>query len=393
MTLPIDRLRADTPGCEHVIHLNNAGAGLMPGPVLDTIKSHLDLEATIGAYEAADRRRDALEGAYDVVADFLNASRDEIAFIENATRAWDMAFYSIPFKPGDRLLTAQAEYVSNYLAYLQAQKRYGIDIDVIPNDEYGQVSVAALEDMLDERVRLVAVTHVPTNGGLTNPVEAIGQVTRDAGVLYLLDACQSAGQMPLDVAGIGCDMLSATGRKYLRGPRGTGFLYVRKALVESLDPPFVDLHAAEWTATSEYELRPDARRFENWETNVAGKLGLSRAVQYAGDVGIAESWSRIQALAAGLRERLRGLRRVHVADEGHTLCGIVTFHVDGKASADVVSALRRRHINLSAVEVTSARLDLESRNLPALVRASVHYYNTDAELDDAAAAIEAVSSS
>jgi len=387
MPLDLRELRADTPGCEHVVHLNNAGAALMPRPVLNAVVAHLDLEATIGGYEAADRQRDVLEDAYDALAGFLGGTRDEVAFIENATRAWDMAFYSIPFEPGDRILTAQSEYVSNYMAYLQMQKHRGVRVEVIPNDEDGQVSVAALENMIDRDVRLVSITHVPTSGGLVNPAARIGHVTRDAGVLYLLDACQSAGQLPLDVRALGCDMLSGTGRKFLRGPRGTGFLYVRREIIEELEPPFIDLHAAEWIAVDEYRTRDDARRFENWETNFAGKIGLARAIRYASDIGMDRIWSRLEELGAGLRKRLDSIPGVTVADAGRVRGAIVTFFVEGRVSRDVAESLREAGINVSVVEVPSARLDLESRNLPSLVRASVHYYNSDEELDRAAAEI------
>lgn len=379
--LPVDALRADTPGCSNVTHLNNAGAGLMPAPVLRAVTEHLHLEAEIGGYEAADRKADDLEGAYDSLAAFLNCARDEVAFIENATRAWDMAFYSIPFEPGDRILTAQAEYVSNYMAYLQMQKRRGVEIDVIPNDEHGQVSVNALKNMLDERVRLVAITHAPTNGGLLNPAADIGRIARDAGILYLLDACQSVGQVPIDVQAIGCDMLSATGRKYLRGPRGTGFLYVRRALIESLEPPFVDLHAADWTSVNEFRLRDDARRFENWETNFAGKLGLRAAIDYAAALGLDRIRDRVQALADRFRSLLDELDGVHVADDGIDKSGIVTFYMDGISAVDIKQRLRASTVNVSVSDIAIARLDLEARKLPPLVRASVHYYNTEDELN------------
>ena len=379
--LPVNALRAETPGCSNVTHLNNAGAGLMPAPVLRAITEHLQLEADIGGYEAADRRADDLEGAYDSLATFLNCARDEVAFIENATRAWDMVFYSIPFEPGDRILTAQAEYVSNYMAYLQMQKRRGVKIDVIPNDECGQVSVDALKNMLDERVRLVAITHAPTNGGLLNPAAEIGRVTRDAGVLYLLDACQSVGQVPIDVEAIGCDMLSATGRKYLRGPRGTGFLYVRRQLIESLEPPFIDLHAADWTSINEFRIRSDARRFENWETNFAGKLGLKAALDYAAALGIDRIRNRVRALADRFRSLLNNLDGVHIADDGVDKSGIVTFHIDGIPAVDIKQRLRTSNVNVSVSDIAIARLDLEARDLPPLVRASVHYYNTEDELD------------
>ena len=233
----IERARSETPGCKHVIHFNNAGAALMPQPVLDSVNQYFQLEATTGGYEAAEQSHEKIEQVYDQVAGLVNGRSHEIALIENATRAWDMAFYAIPFQPGDRILTAKASYASNYIAFLQMARQKGVVIDVIPNDEYGQLSLPALENMLDERVKLIAVTHIPTNGGLVNPAAAAGKIANDAGVLYLLDACQSVGQLPVDVKAIGCDMLSATGRKWLRGPRGTGFLYVREAILEQLEPP------------------------------------------------------------------------------------------------------------------------------------------------------------
>ncbi len=388
MTFDLQRARQETPGCEHVLHFNNAGASLMPQPVLDATVAHLQLEAQIGGYEAATRSHDAIERVYDATAELIGCSRDEIAIIENATRAWDMAFYSIPFSPGDRILTAVAEYASNYIAYLQVAKRTGATIEVIPNDAHGQISIEALRNTIDNRVKLIATTHVPTNGGLVNPVAEVGKVARAAGILFLVDACQSIGQMPIDVNVIGCDMLSATGRKYLRGPRGTGFLYVRQSVLERLEPPFLDLHAAEWVAKDRYEMLPNARRFENWETNYAGKIGLGVAIDYALHWRLDTIWRRIKTLAYTLRSRLSTLPGVIVRDRGVTQCGIVTFSVDGKDPEEIQQKLAEQHINVTVSEQSGTRFDMEERGLTSLVRASVHYYNSEEEIERFCAALE-----
>jgi selenocysteine lyase/cysteine desulfurase len=380
MAIDLERARTDTPGCENVLHFNNAGASLMPRPVVEAVISHLQLEAQIGGYEAANQAHAAIERTYDATAELLGCQREEIAIIENATRAWDMAFYSIPFKPGDRILTAVAEYASNYIPFLQIARKTGAVIEVIPNDETGQLSVEALRSAIDDKVKLIAITHVPTNGGLVNPAAAIGKVAREAGILYLLDACQSVGQMPVKVDEIGCDFLSATGRKFLRGPRGTGFLYVRASALDRLEPPFLDLHAADWVAQDRYEIRPDTRRFENWECNYAAKIGLGVAIDYALGWGLDNIKTRITGLANELRARLSDLPGVKVRDLGIAPCGIVTFTIEDQEAEDIQTELAAQKINVSVSIAGSTLIDAEARNLPPLVRASVHYYNSEAEV-------------
>lgn len=377
----VARARADTPGCEHVLHFNNAGASLMPHTVLAAVVKHLELEAARGGYEAAQLKSAELEGVYGAAARLLGCQPHEIAVVENATRAWDMVFYSLSFRPGDRILTAQAEYASNFLAYLQVCRRTGARVEVIPSDEWGQVSVESLRDMLDEHVKLIAITHVPTNGGLVNPAAEIGAVARAAGVPFLLDACQSVGQMPVDVQAIGCDFLSATGRKFLRGPRGTGLLYVRENWLDRLEPVFLDLHAATWTAPGEYQVRADARRFENWETNVAGKLGLGVAIDYALSWGLDRTYARIVRLATQLREQLAQIPGVLVCDLGQRHCGIVSFTAKGTDAREIQRRLSDAKINVSVSPGSYTLLDMRARSLNNVVRASVHYYNTEAELD------------
>ena len=379
--IDLDRLRADTPGVEHVAHFNNAGASLPPRQVHEAVVDHLRREAEIGGYEAAAERREHWEHTYEALARLLGAHRDEIGVIENATRAWDMAFYSFAFRPGDRILTGRAEYASNWIALKQVADRTGASIEVVPDDEHGQFDVAALERLLDERVRLVSLVHVPTQSGLVNPAAAVGRVTRAAGVPLLLDACQSAGQLPLDVRELGCDILSGTGRKFLRGPRGTGFLYVRRELIERLEPPFLDMHAADWQPDGTYRIRDDARRFENWETYYAGKVGLGVAVDYALEVGVENAWDRIRLLATRAREALAEIPGVTLLDRGAVLGATVTFTVDGADAAHVQRVLARERVNVSVMEAASAQLDFGARGIAEAVRSSVHYYNSDEEID------------
>jgi cysteine desulfurase/selenocysteine lyase len=378
----IDKARRDTPGADNRIHFNNAGAGLMPSPVVDALKSHLDLEASIGGYEAADATVALQQRAYTAAAEMVNCKASEIAIVENATVAWCAAFYGIAetFKPGDRILTAMAEYGSNYISYLQIAKRKGIIIDAVPNDESGQLSLEALENMIDDRVKLITITHVPTNGGLVNPAIGIGKIARAAGIPYLLDACQSVGQMPVDVEAIGCDMLTVTGRKYLRGPRGTGFLYMRPSMHDLFEPLTLDNHAATWTSKDTYEIKPDALRFENWENYIAGKIGLAASLDYALEWGVDETHQRLMELATSFRSQLSERQRVTVRDIGAETCGIVTFTVDGIEPIEIKKQMALNNINVTHSTRFSSRLDMDDRDLDSVVRASVHYYNTEDEV-------------
>ncbi len=375
------KLRQETPGCQHVTHLNNAGAALMPAPVHEVVRAYLEEEALTGGYETARRHRQDHEGVYHSLARLLGCAVEEIALTENATRAWDMVFYGLPLEPGDRILTSVSEYASNYIAFLQRARQTGAKIEVVPNDGHGQLDLHALSEMLDDTVKLVAINHVPTNSGLVQPAAKIGEIVANFPALYLLDACQSVGQMPTRVDELGCDFLSATSRKYLRGPRGAGFLYARKACLDRIEPPFLDLHSATWTGPNDYQLRSDARRFETWEAFLAGRLGMGKAAEYALEVGLEQAYNRLRDLAAQLRTGLTEVPGVRLTDVGQEQGGIVTFTLDQTAPEQVRDSLAAQAINVSTCTVRSARLDMEARGLDEVVRASVHYYNTTDEIE------------
>ncbi len=382
VAIDVSRARGETPGCGETIHLNNAGSAL---PSVGTRRAqieHLELEARLGGYEAHAAAAERVDAVKVSIATLLNATPAEIALSTSNTAALDLFVYSLPWREGDRLLTTQSEYGANYVAYLHIARRTGAVVEVVPNNEAGEIDVAALEQMVDERVKLIAINHIPTNGGLVNPAAEVGRVARAHEIPFLLDACQSAGQMPLDVEAIGCDALTATGRKFLRGPRGTGFLYVRRALLETMHPAMIDHHAATWLTPTTYELKPDARRFETWEKDYAALLGLGRAVDEAMAWGLDAIQNRITELADALRARLEAeVAGAVVRDLGSRPSGIVTFSLGDRAAASLSDELRNQHIHVSVVPPRSTLLDSVARDLPPLVRASPHIYNTHDELD------------
>ena len=302
----LTKWRADTPGVAECTHLNNAGSALMPAPVVRVVTDQLKREALMGGYEAADAARDSVQQAYQAVAELIAAAPANVAVVENATVAFFQALSSFDFRSGDVIVTTRNDYISNQLAYLSLARRCGVVVLRAADATAGGVDPDSVRELLRHpRARLLAVTWVPTNSGLIQPVETLGEIAAAAGVPYLVDACQAAGQLPIDARRLRCDFLSATARKFLRGPRGIGFLYVSDRVIERGQYPlYIDMRGAAWTAADAFELAPDARRFENWEFSYALLLGLGEAARYANEVGIARGGARARALAARVRREL-----------------------------------------------------------------------------------------
>jgi cysteine desulfurase / selenocysteine lyase len=384
----VARLRADTPACRDVVHFNNAGSSLMPDPVYLAMTRYLEAERRMGGYEAEALHQPELDRFYTAFAALIGAEPDEIAYQESATRAWDMVFYGLRWRPGDEVIIHASDYASNTLSLMQMRARAGIVVRQCPSDAHGQIDTVALAAMIGARTRLISLSHIPTQGGIVQPAAEVGRVARAAGVPYLLDACQSLGQVVVNVDEIGCDFLSGTGRKFLRGPRGTGVLYVRRGAMDLLDPPFVDGHAAAVDG-DRITWRQDARRFEAFEQNYAGKAGLAAAVDYALRLGMPVIEARLVALAAALRKELSGLRGLTVHDQGLRKGGIVTFSKASVPSVDLSARLQAQGINTSVSRAHWAPLDFTARGLPDMVRASVHAYNSEDEVSRFVAAIAA----
>ncbi len=362
-----------------LIFLDSAGSSIPPTPVVDEVVGHLRRETEIGGYRAAAERRDDLEAGYGVLAELFGCEPSEVAFTDSATRSWLTAFDAVPLAEGDRILVTEVEYGGNAVPILRRAQETGATVEVMPSDRHGQLDVDALD--LDERVKLISLVHVPTNGGLVNPVNEVTAKAREAGALVLLDACQSTGQ--IDLRGVDYDMLVCTGRKWLRGPRGTGALVVRNDVRKRLKPRLMDHSAAEWTAPDRFEPRDDARVFELWEFSVADRLGLIAAARYALDKGLDVIEAEVRDRAKRLREGLNSISGITVRDLGERRSGIVTFTSDRVPAAELKDRLWNEDVAVTVSQRGSTLIDMTKRGLDEVVRASPHYFVTPEEIDQA----------
>lgn len=385
--IDLDAVRADTPAAAGQVFLDSAGSSLPPEPVLREVMAHLRREAEIGGYRAAAERDGDLAEGYQVFAELLGCAPDEVAFTDSATRSWLSLLDAVPIGRDDRVLIGEVEYAANAVALLRLAERTGARVDLVPSDEAGAMSAAALREMLDERVRLVSVVHVPTNTGLANPVRELAAAAHEAGALVLLDACQSVGQLPARMDELGVDMLSGTGRKWLRGPRGTGFLAVRRPVLQQLRPRLIDHSGAAWTSAESYQLRADAQVFQLWESGVAERLGLIAAARYALGLGVDSIAAAVADRAARLRAGLAAIPGVQVRDLGREHAGIVTFTMDDAPAEDAAKALAEAGVTVTVSPAQAARIDMAKRGLDSVVRASPHYFVTREEIDRALAAV------
>lgn len=377
----LSRYRADTPGCETKIHFNNAGAALMPAPVLKAMKDYLDLESVTGGYETADLKAAEVNGFYEAAAKLINANPDQIAFTSSATNSFARALSCIPFQKGDSIVIANEDYVSNQIAFLSLQKRFGVKLYRAASKPEGGVDVADMKNLIElHQPKLVSLTHIPTNTGLVQPIEEVGEICKALDILYLVDACQSAGQWPIDVQKIHCDFLTVTMRKFLRGPRGAGFLFVSdKVLDRGMEPLYIDLRGATWTSADEYVVLSRGRRFEDWEIPYALVVGSKAAIEYAVDVGIENIQQRNTELCKFIKQQLKEINGVRLLDIGEPQSSIITLTLPIAEPGKIVQTLRDKNINIAMGTRGNALIDFDKKNVEWALRISPHYYNTEEE--------------
>ncbi len=383
MSIDIDQIRKDTPHCTDKLFFNSAGSSLMPTVVVEKVKEYLEEERQLGGYKVKDLRNEEIEDFYNQVSTLINCEPHNIAFAHDATDAYAKALSSIDFKAGDKIITSNDDYISNQINFLSLQKRYGIEILRGNNLENGDLDLDHFEKLIQEsNPKLVAITHIPTNSGLIQDVEAIGEMCEEYDRLYLVDACQSVGQIPVDVRKIKCDFLSTTGRKYLRGPRGTGFLFVSDKLLQAGHAPlFIDMRGANWTDKDSYEARGDAKRFETWESPYALIIGLKEAIKYANAIEIKAIDEYNKKIVGDLKRLLSSLTGVNQFDKGSTTCSLVTFTKEGKSLQEIEDWLTNHKIFYSISDIGSARIDFAKKGVDWAIRLSPHYFNTSEEIE------------
>lgn len=391
--IDINKVRTDTPGCSNKLFFNSAGSSLPPKLVTESMVAYLQEEEMIGGYALADQKASEIREAYHEVAALINTSPDHVAITFNATDSFARALSAIPFVAGDTILTTTQDYVSNQIQFLALQKRFGVKLIRVPGNDEGDLDLMKFEALYKEhKPRLVAVTHVPTSSGLIQDVDAVGRIcANDENCYYLVDACQSVGQLVVDVEKIQCDFLSATTRKFLRGPRGCGFLYIsEKVLQQGLEPLLPDLYGADWVEENQYLPMSNAQRFELWEFQYANVVGLREAARYANNVGMKAIEETGLAISGRLRDSLQAISGVNILDKGTNLSNIITLRKAGVSQGDLEKHLNQHGVYFSVGRARNALLDAKNKGVDWFLRISPHYFNTEEEANQLVDIIDAM---
>lgn len=378
-----DKIRQEIRGLsDGKLFFNNAGSSLMPNIVVDSMIDYLQQEEQFGGYEVANKNAELLENFYTETAKLINCKPSNIAFMTSATEAFSKALSSIIFKEGDTVITTVDDYISNQITFISLQKRLNVKIIRIKKLKNNELDLEDLENLIKQNhPKLVAVTHIPTNSGLVQDIEAVGKICRQYDILYLADCCQSVGQMVVDVEKIGCDFLTATGRKFMRGPRGSGFLYVSdRVLEQDYAPILLDMRGAHWSEYNNYELFKTAKRFEHWEVSYAAVLGMMEAVKYANIIGLNNIENYNKKLAETLRKNLEN-GGFKVLDIGKNLSSIVTFCGPDNDLDNIQKVLKENNVFFSVSYKNSALIDFTDKKVDGAVRLSPHYFNTLEEIE------------
>ncbi len=388
----IQDIRNDILNYNSKLFFNSASSSLPPKSVVEVITEYLVEEQQVGGYTIEDDRANAIANFYIQAAKLLNCKPQNIAFAYNATDAFSKALLSIDFEKGDVIITSDDDYVSNHFQFIALQKRIGVKVIRIKTLENGDLDISHFKEVVvTKQPKLVAVTHVPTNSGLVQDVTSIGRICANYNILFLLDACQSVGQLVVDVQDIQCDFLVVTGRKWLRGPRGTGILYVSDRVLNAGMYPFsIDGNGGIWYKANDFKIIETAQRFELFESSKALVVGFAEALHYLNAIGIERISERNKQLITALRTNLNAIKGVNLYDRGSVTSSILTFRKEGKSLEDIQNALKAHSIFHSVSSKPWGVIDFNKKGVDWVIRLSPHYFNTIKEIDRVSEIIESI---
>ncbi len=374
-------------------HFNHAGASIPPPEVVARVIRHLELEAVIGGYEAAEEVAVEVDGVVGALGELIGAAPGDVVAVESATRAWEQVLWSLALSHrwghGDRIVVDGFAYASSWATLLRLRDAVGVEIAVAPSRPDGTVDPAQIADATDDRTRLVLVTHVPTHVGTVSDVAGVGAALAGRDLVYAVDLAQSLGQLPIDVGAIGCHLAFAPGRKFLRAPRGTGVLYLAASVAETLEPLAVDLTTATTITAGGYELAPGVARFGLFEHSVALRLGLGEAARHAVARGLTRISAEVQARTTEVVELVAATPGFELLAPP-PLSGIVSVTHERLDPDQVRAHLRDQGVSTWVAAVGGSPLDQAARLARPAVRISPHYSTTDDEVERLARALRAL---
>jgi len=372
------------------LFLNSAGASLMPRSVTEKITEYLHREERLGGYTVEEQQAEEIAKFHQQAAQLIGCKIRNITFAHSASSAFMQALSSIPLYAKDVIITSEVDYTSNFLQFLSLHKKRGVICKVIKSLPNGDLDVEHFRQLIEQYpIKLVAITHIPTNSGLIQDVATIGEICHAENLIFLLDSCQSIGQIAVNLNNIKCDFLTATGRKFLRGPRGTGFLYVSdRILDQGFAPLLLDGGNATWTGSETYELMDSAERFGTWEKPYAMLTGLTESLRYLNDIGIQNVENHNKKIMNRLRSNLAGISSVTCYDLGTHTSNILTFRKKDKTPEDIKNLFSKHQVYFGISQKHQGQIDFEKKGIDWVVRLSPHYFNTEEEMDRISTIIE-----
>jgi len=383
----VESIRKDfVPLREGRIYLDSTATSLTPEPVINKMAEYYhDYRANVGRgiYSSTKRATEEFEKARAEVARMVNCKPSELVFVKSSTEGLNLVARGIGLGKGDRVVTTIVEHHSNYVIWLRARDKAGAELKVVRSDRDGIFDLSDFEEAINDRTKIVSVTHVSNVLGVRLPIKEIGEIAHAHGALFAVDGAQSVPHMPVDIKKLGCDFLAFSGHK-MCGPTGIGALYVREDLQEAVEPLSVGGGAIEDVGIDSYRLRKGPSKYEAGTPPIAEAIGMGAAASYLMRIGMDNILSHEERLTELM---LQGLAEVpglmlYGPQDPRLRTGIFSFNVssihphDVAMALDVTAGIMVRSGHHCALPLLRDLLNIAD----GTVRASVYLYNNKGDV-------------